>query len=287
MEFSSTRPSVAPGVGLRAPHVEELLGRRPDIGWLEVHPENYMTNPAALSVLELVREQYPLSFHGVGLSLGTAGPLDLRHVARLKSLIERLEPFLISEHLAWSMADDAHLNDLLPLPYTEEALDTMTSHIEQVQAAIGRRILIENPSSYLRYRHSTLEEATFLAELVRRTGCGLLFDINNLYVSAHNVGIDLGEYFATLPPLAIGEFHLAGHASNTIGGDVLLIDDHGSRVSEDVWTLYADALRCFGYRPTLVEWDTELPTLDVLVREAGRAEQLSGRLHDRRHVVTE
>ncbi len=273
-ECSSKMASVLPGVGLRAAHIEEVLVHRPDIAWLEVHPENYMTEPAAVASLERIREHYPLSLHAVGSSLGSAGPLDRRHLGRLTSLVQRLEPFLVSEHLSWAMTDDAHLNDLLPMPYTEEALDTMTSHIHQVQEAIGRPMLIENPSSYLRFRHSTMSEATFLNELVRRTNCGLLFDLNNLYVSAHNVGVNPTDYLATLPAAAIGEFHVAGHARNLIGSDVVLIDDHGSRVSEDVWALYAEAVRRFGYRPTLVEWDNDLPTLEVLLGEAARAASL-------------
>lgn len=284
-EPASNTESIQPGVGLRTAHVEEVLARRPDIGWLEVHPENYMADPAALAALERIREHYPLSLHGVGLSLGSAGPLDLRHLTRLNALIERLEPFLVSEHLSWSMIGDAHLNDLLPLPYTEESLDAVAGHVAQVQAMLGRRILIENPSSYLRFRHSTLSEADFLAELVRRTGCGVLFDINNLYVSAHNVGFDILDYFASVPAMAIGEFHLAGHARNMIGGDVLLIDDHGSKVSEDVWALHAEALRRFGRRPTLIEWDTDLPALDVLLREAARAGALSASLDGERHAA--
>jgi uncharacterized protein (UPF0276 family) len=278
--------SLSPGVGLRTAHIGEILEHRPDIGWLEVHPDNYMADPTALALLERVRKHYPLSLHGVGLSLGTAGPLNRRYVGRLKSLIERLEPFLVSEHLAWSMIDDAHLNDLLPLPYTEEALEVMTSHVQQVQAAIGRRILIENPASYLRFRHSTMSEAAFLKELTHSTGCGLLFDVNNLYVSAHNVGLNPVDYFAALPGSAICEFHLAGHAMKTLGGDTVLIDDHGSRVSDDVWALFAEAIRRFGYRPTLVEWDTELPALDVLLGEARRAKTLSENLAGERDVVT-
>lgn len=265
----------APGIGLRAAHVEEVLAHRPDVAWLEVHPENYMTDAAALALLQRVREQYPLSLHGVGLSLGTAGPLNLRHLGRLKSLVERLEPVLVSEHLAWSMTGKVHLNELLPLPYTEEALDTVTTHVHQVQAALGRTILIENPSSYLRFRQSTMSEAAFLTELVRRTDCGLLLDINNLYVSAHNVGVNARDYFATVPPAAIGEFHLAGHARNVVGGAIVLIDDHGSSVSEEVWSLYRDAIRCFGHRPALIEWDTDLPPLEVLLGEAARAETQS------------
>jgi len=193
----------------------------------------------------------------------------------LKSLILRLEPFLVSEHLAWSRVDGAHLNDLLPLPYTEEALNSMIAHVDQVQTMLGRQILIENPSSYLRFRHSTMGEANFLAELVRRTDCGVLLDVNNLYVSASNVGINIAEYFAALPAAAIGELHVAGHAVNRVGDVIVLIDDHGSQVSEDVWALYSEAIGHCGYRPTLVEWDSDLPTLDVLVGEATRARELA------------
>ena len=269
-----------PGVGLRAPHIEDILARRPDIAWLEVHPENYMMDPAALSSLERIREHYPLSLHAVGLSLGSAGPLDRRHLKRLKSLLQRLSPFLVSEHLSWAMTEDTHFNDLLPMPYTEEALDTMTSHVHQAQEAIGRRLLIENPSSYLRFRHSTMNEATFLTELVRRTQCGLLLDLNNLYVSAHNVGLNSTDYLATIPAAAIGEFHVAGHARNLLGNNVVLIDDHGSTVSDDVWALYAEAVRRFGYRPTLVEWDNDLPALEVLLGEAARAASLVAALSE-------
>lgn len=274
-QFTSGESLASPGIGLRGPHVQEILERRPDLGWFEVHPENYMAEPTALSQLERVRENYPMSLHGVSLSLGSAVEVDQQHLNALKSLIVRLEPFLVSEHLAWSRSDGAHLNDLLPLPYTEEALDMMVAHVDQVQTALGRQILIENPSSYLRFRHSTMSEATFLACLVRRTDCGVLFDVNNLYVSAHNVGINLSDYFAAIPTGAIGEFHVAGHATNRIGDDVVLIDDHGSQVSEDVWALYAEAIRHYGHRPTLVEWDTDLPTLDVLLGEAKRARDLS------------
>lgn len=262
----------SPGIGLRGPHVQELLERRPPVGWLEVHPENYMADPAALSMIERVREHYPLSLHGVSLSLGSAAPIDLHHLHGLKSLIGRLEPFLVSEHLAWSRTDGAHLNDLLPLPYTDEALDFMANHVDQVQAALGRRILIENPSTYLRFRHSTMSEATFLAELVRRTDCGVLLDVNNLYVSAHNVGVSVADYFSALPGSAIGEIHVAGHAANRIDEQVVLIDDHGSPVSNDVWALYAQAIGHYGHRPTLVEWDTRLPSLDILVAEAARGQ---------------
>ena len=274
-QSSSEKPLPSPGVGLRGPHIHELLACRPDIGWLEVHPENYMADPAALALLERARLHYPVSLHGVSLSFGSAGNIDLRHLQKLKLLVDRLEPFLVSEHLSWSAIGSVHLNDLLPLPYTDEALDVMVNHIDQAQNAIGRRILIENPSTYLRFRHSTMSEAAFLAALVRRTGCGVLLDVNNLYVSAHNVALPIDEYFDLLPGSAVGEIHLAGHAVNHIGERTILIDDHGSPVADDVWALYARTLEHYGYRPTLVEWDTDLPPLEHLVAEALRARELS------------
>jgi uncharacterized protein (UPF0276 family) len=270
-QVSSGKSWASPGIGLRGPHVLELLDCRPDVAWLEVHPENYMLNPAAFATLARVREHYPLSLHGVSLSPGSVAPMDLDHLARLRSLVEQLEPFLVSEHLSWSRTDGAHLNDLLPLPYTEEALDTMATHVDQVQAALRRRILIENPSNYLRFRHSTISEAAFLAELVRRTGCGLLLDVNNLYVSAHNVGVSIPDYLAALPSTAVDEIHLAGHAARRVGEEVILIDDHGSKVPDGVWALYADVIQHCGCRPTLIEWDNNLPTLETLVGEAAHA----------------
>jgi uncharacterized protein (UPF0276 family) len=273
-QSASGKSLPSPGVGLRGPHIHELLERRPDVGWLEVHPENYMADPAALVLLERARARYPLSLHGVSLSFGSAEHIDDGHLAKLKLLVDRLEPFLVSEHLAWSAVGGVHLNDLLPLPYTDEALDIMVRHVDQVQCALGRTILIENPSSYLRFRHSTMSEAAFLAALVQRTGCGVLLDVNNLYVSAHNVSLSISEYFELLPASAIGEIHVAGHAVNRIDEQTILIDDHGSPVTDDVWALYVRALGHYGYRPTLVEWDTALPSLDVLVAEALRAREL-------------
>jgi uncharacterized protein (UPF0276 family) len=271
--YGRTLPS--PGVGLRGPHVQEVLNRLPEIGWLEVHPENYMNDPTALALLERARAHYPVSLHGVSLSLGSAERIDLRQLARLELLVDRLEPFLVSDHLSWSAIGGAHLNDLLPLPCTDEALDVMANHVDQVQCAIGRTILIENPSTYLRYRHSTMTEAEFLAALAWRTGCGVLLDVNNLHVSAHNVGLSIADYFRVLPGSAVGEIHLAGHAVNHVGEQTMLIDDHGSPVADAVWALYASTLEHYGYRPTLVEWDSNLPPLDVLVAEAQRARELS------------
>ena len=262
------------GIGLRAPHVGELLATRPAAPWLEVHPENYMSGGIALASLEAVRREYPVSLHGVGLSLGTAGDIDARHLSRLRSLVERIEPCLVSEHLSWSTAGGAYLNHLLPLPYTDETLGVVADHVDEVQNALGRRILIENPSSYLRFRHSSMAEPHFLAELARRTGCGLLCDVNNIYVSAWNVGFDAGSYLDTLPVQAIGEIHLAGHAANDADGRTILIDDHGSPVTAPVWKLYQRALERFGSVPTLIEWDTDLPELSVLLGEARVADRM-------------
>jgi uncharacterized protein len=269
----STRPFV--GVGLRPAHISEVLTRRPGVDWFEVHPENYMHDPKGLASIERIRANYPVSLHGVALSLGSAGPLDADHLARLKAMVDRIEPFLVSEHMAWSTSDGSHLNDLLPLPCTEEALEIMVTHVDQVQSALGRAILVENPSGYLRFHHATMSETAFLGELVRRTGCGLLCDVNNIYVSSNNIGVDPIGYLDTLPENAVGEIHVAGHVANTVGNKTILIDDHASPVSWQVWTLYAEALGRFGNQPTLVEWDADLPELDVLLGEAAKAAALA------------
>ena len=262
------------GIGLRDQHVGEILATRPAVPWLEVHPENYMIGGAALLSLEAVRHEYPVSLHGVGLSLGTAGEIDRRHLTRLKGLVDRIEPCRVSEHLSWSTTGGAYLNHLLPLPYTEETLAVVAGHIHEVQDALGRPILIENPSSYLHFRHSSIEEPLFLAELARRTGCGILCDVNNLYVSAWNLGLDAGSYLDALPAEAVGEIHLAGHAENAADGRAILIDDHGSPVAAPVWKLFETALQRFGPVPTLIEWDTDLPELAVLLAEAQIADGL-------------
>src|SRR5262245_56255260 len=202
------------GIGLRAPHVSEVMATHPRVGWLEVHPENYMGGGAAVRTLEALRATYPIALHGVGLSLGRADALDERHLGRLHRLVERLAPAIVSEHLAWSAFDGSYLNHLLPLPYTEETLDAVGRHVDQVQERLGRQILVENPASYLRFRHSPLSEPEFLSELVRRTGCGLLCDVNNAYVSGRNLGFDPGAYLDAMPEDAVGEIHLAGHAVN-------------------------------------------------------------------------
>jgi len=278
----SDRPNLAAqpmpektGIGLRAPHMAEIMARRPAVGWLEVHAENYMGQGPAFRALERLRPDYPISLHGVGLSLGSTDGIDDAHLARLKRLADGLDPFLISEHLSWSAIEGVYLNDLMPLPYTEETLDLVVEHVDFVQARLGRRILVENPSAYLRFRHSPIPEAEFLAALVARSGCGLLCDINNIYVSGRNLGFDPIEYLAALPAAAIGEFHLAGHQANPVGDGVILIDDHGSAVADAVWALHGEALRRIGRRPALVEWDSRLPALDLLMAEADKADRLS------------
>jgi uncharacterized protein (UPF0276 family) len=260
------------GVGLRFPHHQAVADTRPEVAWLEVHTENYMGGGTPLRYLEAIRRDYPISLHGVGLSLGSAEGLDAGHLERVRCTVERLEPGLVSEHLSWSTVGGTYLADLLPLPMTEEALDVVCRHVEQVQAFLRRRILVENPSTYLRFRHSTIPEWEFLAKVAERTGCGILCDVNNIYVSACNHSWDASAYLAALPPAAVGEIHLAGHAVKKLdGGRTLRIDDHGSRVAPQVWALYAEALARFGQVPTLIEWDTDVPPLEVLLEETARA----------------
>lgn len=271
----------AAGIGLRAPHVHEVITTRPPIAWVEVHAENYLGGGPALQALDQVRRDYPVSLHGMGLSLGSADGLDARHLKRLAALVRRSEPVFVSEHLSWSITGGVYLNHLLPLPYTEESLELLCRHIDQAQIALGRQILIENPSSYLRFRHSPISEPEFLAELARRTGCGLLCDVNNIYVSAYNLGFDAAAYVNALPRQAVHEIHVAGHARNDADGQIILIDDHGSRVSHEVWQLYSHAVARFGPVATLVEWDTDIPALDVLLAEACVADGLSSRTRPR------
>ncbi|HEV8257400.1 MAG TPA: DUF692 domain-containing protein [Casimicrobiaceae bacterium] len=261
------------GIGLRFPHHQAVVDSRPEVAWLEAHTENYMGGGTPLRYLETIRCDYPLSLHGVGLSLGSAERIDAAHLKRVRCVVERIEPGLVSEHLSWSVVGGAYLADLLPLPMTEEALDIVCRHVEQAQACLKRRLLIENPSTYLRFRHSTIPEWEFLSRVAERTGCGILCDVNNIYVSACNHGWDAATYLAALPPAAIGEIHLAGHAVRKLdNGQTLRIDDHGSRVVPAVWALYVEALARFGPVPTLIEWDTNVPPLEDLLDEAAHAE---------------
>jgi hypothetical protein len=271
------------GIGLRAPHMSEILAARPVLGWFEVHAENYLGGGAALASLDAIRRDYPLSLHGVGLSLGSAEGVDPAHLARFAALAQRVEPFLVSDHLSWSVSGGTYLSDLLPLPYTEEALEVVAQNIDAVQTALRRPILIENPSSYLRFRHSTMTEPEFLGALVRRTGCLVLCDVNNIFVTCSNHGLDAEAYLDALPGAAIAEIHLAGHSRVLRGGRALLIDDHASPVSPPVWALYRRAVARCGLVPSLVEWDKELPPLAVLLEEAGAARREADAVlaHDR------
>ena len=272
-------PAVA-GIGLRTVHQEEILRDEPPLGWLEVHSENYFADGGrTIDNLMSLRASYPLSLHGVGLSMGSTDPLDREHLRKLKRLVERSEPALVSEHLSWGSVDGSHLNDLLPLPYTEEALRHMIERVGQVQDHLGRQILVENISSYLQFTHAHLTEWDFLAALVAESGCGLLLDINNVYVSACNHGFDASRYLSALPASRVQELHLAGHTRNRYGDRDILIDTHSTTVCEAVWDLYDVVLERFGAVPTLIEWDAEIPPLEVLVAEADKADRRLERLH--------
>ncbi len=260
---------VGTGIGLRTPHYRDLLARPPCVGWLEAHTENYLGEGGYdLHVLTRLRERYPISLHGVGLGLGSVHGFDATHLQRIAALVDRIEPALVSEHLCWGAVADRALNDLLPLPLTEESLDLMGSRVARMQDVLRRQVLVENISSYLRFAEEPLTEAHYLNELARRTGCGLLLDVNNLYVNQCNHGVDAATIIDAIQPGHVGQIHLAGHLVT----ELAVIDHHGDRVVDAVWALYRRALRRFGDLPTLVEWDTEVPALDVLLDEAARAQ---------------
>jgi len=263
---------VAAGVGLRAPHYRAFVDRRPPVGFLEVHSENYLARSGwDWHVLTTLRRDYPLSLHGVGLGLGSARGFSDAHLARVRDLVEALDPFLVSEHLSWGALADRQLNDLLPLALDEAALALLCERVDRVQTLLNRRLLVENVSTYVRFRADTMSEAAFLAELARRTGCGILLDVNNLYVNQHNHGEDALAAIAALPVGSVGEIHLAGHLETPLA----LVDHHGAAVAEPVWALYRAALARFGRVPALVEWDADLPELDVLVAQAARAMEIA------------
>jgi uncharacterized protein (UPF0276 family) len=269
------------GIGLRAQHQNELRNSPPAVDWLEAHSENYFSDagPQMEALLQL-REHYALSLHGVGLSLGSVDPIDRAHLMKLKRLIGRTSPAFVSEHLSWGSIDGRFVNDLLPLPYTQESLAHMVSRIDQVQSALQRTILVENISSYLQYSHSDIDESAFLTELARATGCGLLVDINNLYVNEKNHGVDARRFIESIPPPVVRELHLAGHSSNRVGRAEILIDTHSTPVCDAVWALYRHALRHFGALPTLIEWDADIPPIDVLLGEAHKAQSFLGEVDD-------
>lgn len=274
--MASPTQKLGTGIGLRACHYRDFLDGRPAVGWLEVHSENYFGDGGYdLHVLEQVRRDYPLSLHGVGLSLGSADGLREGHLRKLQRLVQRIEPALVSEHLCWGAFGQRHFNDLLPLPYTREALDLMSARVDQAQTALGRTLLVENLSSYLEYRDTDYTEFEFLAELARATGCGILLDVNNLYVNAVNHGGAATQALEVLPAPAVKEIHLAGHSKV----EECLIDDHGSQVAAPVWHLYEMACRRFVDVPTLIEWDTNIPPLETLLAEARRADTRREPLH--------
>jgi len=274
----AVRSRLGAGVGLRAPHYRDFLESRPPVGWVEVHSENYFGDGGYdRHALERVRADYPVSLHGVGLGLGSADGVDERHLAKLKRLIDATEPALVSEHLCWSVADGTHYNDLLPLAYTSEALALVAERVSRVQEALGRRILVENLSTYLEFAASEMGEGEFLAELSRRAGCGVLLDVNNLYVNQVNHGADALAAIRAIPLGRVEEIHLAGHLVT----EHCLIDHHGDRVTEAVWRLYDAALERFGPVPTLIEWDTDIPELAVLLDEADKARGRMEAMHAR------
>jgi len=271
------------GIGLKAQHMAAILAGRPALGFLEIHAENYMGDGGAPHRwLSALAEHYPLSVHGVGLSLGGDQPLDPEHLDKLARVVERYRPRLVSEHLAWSVMDGVYLNDLLPIPYDEDSLAVVAEHVDQVQDRLGRPILIENPAVYVAF-DSTLAEPQFLAELVRRTGCGLLLDVNNIYVSHRNVGLEIDGYLDALPQDAVGEIHLAGHHVRTVGKSEIRIDDHGSPICAEVWDLYRRAVSRFGAVPALIERDSDIPPLDDLLAEVETANRIRGE-EEARHV---
>lgn len=274
--FASRPVPARAGVGLKAEHYEDILKTNPDIGWFEVHPENYMGDGGpSHTYLGAIRERYPLSLHGVGLSIGSDAPLDKEHLARLKALNERYRPGLFSEHLAWSTHGDVYFNDLLPLPYNSQTLARVCAHIDEVQDTVGRQMLLENPSTYIQFDNTEMTEIEFLTAIVERTGCGLLLDVNNVYISATNHNYDPVAYIDAFPVEHVGEIHLGGHAAQEDDtGAPLLIDDHGSEVNDLVWQLYAHTIARAGAKPVLIEWDNNIPTWPVLFEEARRAERV-------------
>jgi uncharacterized protein (UPF0276 family) len=257
------QPQLGAGLGLRGPHVADVLATWPSVGWWEVHSENYFGGGEPVAALERVRERYPLSLHGVGMGLGSHAAPDAQHLQRLKTLVARIEPALVSEHLCWNRGAGRTFNDLLPVPRVDGALPIVATHIEHVQDALGRRILIENVSAYVAFEHETCSEAELLAELVARTGCGVLLDVNNLHVNALNLNADPLAEIARLPVGCVGEIHVAGFEWL----DDVAIDTHGASVSEAVWALLDAALARFGPTPVLLERDTHLPPLDALIDE--------------------
>jgi uncharacterized protein len=276
------------GVGLRLPHLAEVVATRPPVAWFEIHPENFLANPHARELLVDVSGRYPISVHTVGISIGSMEGVDRTHLARLRALVDDLDPVLVSGHLAWSMHQGAYLNDLLPLPYDEDTLAVVARHLAEVQDALGRPYLVENPSSYVGFGTSTMTEAEFLCELVRRTGCALLCDVSNVYLSAYNMGYDAYQFIDALPVHAVRELHLGGFTPEADAASPdreVLIDTHAASVAEPVWDLYAHAVRRFGFQPTLIEWDNDIPPFAALAAEAARADRVADAVQKEHRVL--
>jgi uncharacterized protein len=272
-------PPLHAGAGLKPEHIADILGDNDGAGFFEVHAENYMSKGGAPhAALTKIRERFPVFVHGVGLSIGSPEPLDRIHLQGLKTVVDRYEPLIVSEHLAWSTHGPVYFNDLLPVPYTRDTLNRVVEHIDDVQSVLGRTMLLENPSTYVAFERCDMSETDFIAEVQKRTGCGLLLDLNNVFVSATNHKFSAEKYLAQFPLQHVREIHLAGHAQDTDeNGDPLLIDAHDREVSDPVWQLYAAIIEKLGSIPTLIEWDNDVPAWPVLKREAQRADEILNR----------
>ncbi len=276
---NNTPPAEPVGIGLRHPYYKDVLETDLDLGWLEVHPENYFGGGINRHFLSLAAEKYPISMHGIGLSLGSDQPVSKDHLGNLKELVDLYNPFQISDHASWSASGNAHLNDLLPLPYTKETLARLSDNVARTQNFLGRKILVENPSTYVGFNNDEMSEFEFLNTLAEKTGCCLLLDINNIFVQSFNHGLDAVEYIDGINPAFVGEMHLAGHSEHQAGEHTILIDTHNNFVRADVWKLYEHAVKRFGVIPTLIEWDQNFPTLDILVSEADKARAILQKIH--------
>ncbi len=279
--MTSLQPHLAgAGIGLRLPHLAEVVATRPRVPFFEVHPESFLGNPHATELLVQVADRYPLSVHTVGVSVGSADGLDRAHLSRVKQIVDLVHPILLSGHVAWSTHAGEYLNDLLPLPYDDESLRLLVAHIDQVQDAFGRPFLLENPSSYVGFGASTMTEPEFLSALVSRTGCRLLCDVSNVHLSAHNMGFDPHAYLDALPADAVAELHLGGFEvedDEATPGQTVLVDTHGTSVSAAAWDLYASAVSRFGPQPTLLERDNDIPSLKSLILESQLARTQAAR----------
>jgi len=290
MTLKDHRSFVNAGVGLRLQHLVEVVATRPAVGWFEIHPENFLANPHATELLVQLAERYPISVHTVGVSVGSASGIDRDHLLRVRRLVDLIDPILVSGHLAWSTHEGEYLNDLLPLPYNDETLRIVARHIDEVQDGLGRMYLIENPSSYIGIASSIMDEVEFLGELACRTGCRLLCDVSNVYLTGHNLGRDPYDYLNRMPAGAIGELHLGGFTAEDDDGKPgaqVLIDTHASRIAEPVWDLYAHAVRRFGSQPTLIEWDNNIPAFETILGEADKADAIAAMTFasESRHAV--